>query len=228
VSAVAASPVAVIERDRVAQPQPDPRRSAAALIGLSLGAFAFVTLETLPIGLLQPIGADLRVSETAIGSLVTVYAGVVVVSGLPLTYLLRSAPRRRVLATVLLALVGCTLGSAVAPTYGALVVTRIGSALSQALFWSLVVPTASGIFPPSRRGRAVATVFAGSSIAAGPGCPPGPGSGSSPDGAPPSSGSRSSGSSRWDSSSPTCPTGPIRTRRARMHDVDPPAATCCW
>jgi DHA1 family inner membrane transport protein len=173
VSAVAASPVAVIERDRVAQPQPDPRRSAAALIGLSLGAFAFVTLETLPIGLLQPIGADLRVSETAIGSLVTVYAGVLVVSGLPLTYLLRSAPRRRVLATVLLALVGCTLGSAVAPTYGALVVTRIGSALSQALFWSLVVPTASGIFPPSRRGRAVATVFAGSSIAAVAGLPAG-------------------------------------------------------
>ena len=66
-TAGAASPVAVIERDRVARPQPGSRRSAAALIGLALGAFAFVTLETLPIGLLQPIGADLRVARRRSG-----------------------------------------------------------------------------------------------------------------------------------------------------------------
>ncbi len=170
-AAYGASPVVVIERRRVLEPRRDPRRSVAALFGLSLGAFAFVTLETLPIGLLQPISLGLDVGETAIGSLVTIYAGIVVVSGLPLTYLFRSAPRRRIMATVLLALIGCTLGSAAAPTYGALVVTRIGAALSQALFWSLVVPTASGILPPSKRGRAVATVFAGSSLAAIAGLP---------------------------------------------------------
>jgi DHA1 family inner membrane transport protein len=172
-AAVAVSPVAVIERQRKAQARPDPRRSVAALVGLSLGAFAFVTLETLPIGLLQPIGADLGVSDAAIGSLVTIYAGIVVVSGLPLTYLLRTAPRRRVMAVVLLVLIGCTIGSAVAPTYGALVATRIGAALSQSLFWSLVVPTATGMFPPSRRGRAVSMVFAGASIAAIAGVPAG-------------------------------------------------------
>ncbi|HEY0814561.1 MAG TPA: MFS transporter [Pseudonocardia sp.] len=165
--------VAVIERRRAAEPRSGSGGRVAALVGLSLGAFAFVTLETLPIGLLEPIRADLGVSEAAIGSLVSVYAGVVVVSGLPLTYLLRTAPRRRVIAIVLLGLIGCTVGSAAAPTYGVLVASRIGAALSQSLFWSLVVPTAGGIFPPSRRGRAVAMVFAGASIAAIAGLPAG-------------------------------------------------------
>lgn len=167
-----ASPVELLRRSRP-EPVPDPPRPVVALAGLSLGAFAFVTLETLPIGLLQPIGTDLGVGEVAVGWLVTVYAGIVVISGLPLTYLLRSAPRRRVMTAVLLVFVVCTVGSAAAPTYEALVVARIGSALSQAVFWSLVVPTAGGLVAPSYRGRAVATVFAGSSIAAIAGLPAG-------------------------------------------------------
>jgi MFS transporter, DHA1 family, inner membrane transport protein len=168
-----ASPVALLALCRPADPEPNDRRSAAALAGLSLGAFTFVTLETLPIGLLQPIGLDLGVDEATVGWLVTYYAGIVVLSGLPLTYLLRAAPRRRVMTALLLACVVCTVGSAVASTYQMLLVTRIGSALVQAAFWSLVVPTASGLFAPSRQGRAIATVFAGSSIAAIVGLPAG-------------------------------------------------------
>jgi MFS transporter, DHA1 family, inner membrane transport protein len=156
-----------------ADPEPGGRRPAAALAGLSLGAFTFVTLETLPIGLLQQIGLDLGVDEAKAGWLVTYYAGIVVVSGLPLTYLLRAAPRRRVMTALLLAGVLCTVGSALASTYGTLVVTRIVSAMVQAAFWSMVVPTASGLFPASRQGRAIATVLAGSSMAAIAGLPAG-------------------------------------------------------
>jgi MFS transporter, DHA1 family, inner membrane transport protein len=166
-------PVARVRRFWAADPEPGGRRSVVALAGLSLGAFVFVTLETLPIGLLQPIGRDLGVDETLVGRLVTWYAGIVVVSGLPLTYLLRTAPRRRVMTGLLLGGVLCTAGSAVAPTYAVLVVTRIVSALVQAAFWSMVVPTASGLFPASRQGRAIATVFAGSSVAAIVGLPAG-------------------------------------------------------
>src|SRR5688572_10521142 len=105
------SPGARLRRLWPADAEPGSRRSVVALAGLSLGAFVFVTLETLPIGLLQPIGLDLEVDEAMVGWLVTWYAGIVIVSGLPLTYLLRHAPRRRVMVGLLLAGVVGAVGS---------------------------------------------------------------------------------------------------------------------
>jgi MFS transporter, DHA1 family, inner membrane transport protein len=52
-----------------------------------------------------------------------------------------------------------------AASYWVLLGARVATALSQALFWSVVVPTAAGLFPPRRRGRVIAVVFAGSSLA---------------------------------------------------------------
>ena len=47
------------------------------------------------------------------------------------------------------------------------------TALSQALFWSVVVSTTAGLFPPRVRGLVIAVVFAGSSLAAVLGLPVG-------------------------------------------------------
>lgn len=165
---------AVVHDGAAADPEPPGgRRAVVALAGLSLGAFVFVTLETLPIGLLQQIGPDLGVDEAMTGWLVTWYAGVVIVSGLPLTYLLRNAPRRLVMTALLLVGVGSTLAAAFASTYAWLVAARVVTALAQAAFWSMVVPTASGLFPASRQGRAIATVLAGGTLSAIVGLPAG-------------------------------------------------------
>jgi predicted MFS family arabinose efflux permease len=72
-------------------------RAWGALLALSAAAFLFVTTETLPIGLLQPIGADLGASDSTVGLLVTYYGLVVVFTSLPLTQLTRAMPRRTLL-----------------------------------------------------------------------------------------------------------------------------------
>lgn len=103
---------------------PAIRRPVPALAALTAGTFLYVTTETLPVGLLAPIGADLGVSESRVGLLVTAYGLVVVVASIPLTYLTRAVPRRVLLGTLLAGYVACSLGSAVAASYGTLMATR--------------------------------------------------------------------------------------------------------
>jgi MFS transporter, DHA1 family, inner membrane transport protein len=62
-----------------------------------LAAFAYVTTESLPIGLLLPMSKSLHAQEPAIGLLVTAYGAVVVVASVPLTLLTQRLPRRLVL-----------------------------------------------------------------------------------------------------------------------------------
>jgi predicted MFS family arabinose efflux permease len=66
-----------------------------------------------------------------------------------------------------------TVVSALAPDYVTLLAARVATALSQALFWSIVVPTAAALFPDRLRGRAIAVVMSGNSLAAVLGVPAG-------------------------------------------------------
>jgi DHA1 family inner membrane transport protein len=137
----------------------------AALGALGGAAFCFVTGENLPVGLLPQLSSGLRVSLSAVGLLVTIYALVVVAVSAPLTHLTRSFPRRPLLAGLLATFVLGTLAASAAPSYGWLLAARVVIALAQALFWSIVAVVVVGLFPARARGRAVAGVFAGSSIA---------------------------------------------------------------
>lgn len=152
---------------------PAIRRPVPALVALTVATFLYVTTETLPVGLLAPIGADLGVSPARVGLLVTAYGLVVVVASIPLTYLTRAVPRRTLLTTLLAAYVASSLGSALAGSYGMLVATRVVTALGQAVFWSVVVPVAAGMFPAELRGRALAVLFGGGPVAAVLGVPAG-------------------------------------------------------
>jgi predicted MFS family arabinose efflux permease len=150
-----------------------PARSVIALLALSVSTFVFVTIETLPIGLLPLISDDLRVPQTAVGLLVTGYGLVVVVASIPLTRWTRHVPRRPLLAGLLGMTVAATTVSALAEAYPVLLASRLVGALSQALFWSIVVPTAAALVPVRVRGRALSILFAGSSLAAVIGVPAG-------------------------------------------------------
>jgi MFS transporter, DHA1 family, inner membrane transport protein len=152
---------------------PAIRRPVPALAALTAGTFLYVTTETLPVGLLTPIGSDLGVSAARVGLLVTAYGLVVVVASIPLTYLTRAVPRRVLICTLLAAYVASSLGSALASSYGTLMATRVVTALGQAVFWSVVVPIAAGLFPAEVRGRALAVLFGGVSVAAVVGVPAG-------------------------------------------------------
>lgn len=140
------------------------RRSVVALLALSIAAFCYVTAETVPVGLLAEIAADLRVSPSQVGLLVTGYAVTVVVVTLPLVRVVARVPRRPLMLGLMAALVVATALSAAAPGYGLLFGARVLSALSQAVFWAVVAPVAAGMFPVHVRGRVMAVVFTGGSL----------------------------------------------------------------
>ena len=114
-------------------PQLSPARATAALVALSLAAFAFVTTELLPIGLLTVIAPDLDRSLSSVGLLVTGYAFVVVAASLPLTFLTKRIPRRRLLTVTLAVFTGATVVAALAGGYWVLAGARLVTAGTQAL-----------------------------------------------------------------------------------------------
>ena len=121
----------------------DPVAAMAALFALSAAAFAYVTTESLPVGLLQPISHGLHSSLVATGWLVTVYAAINVALSAPLAHLTKALPRKATMCFLMAALVVTSLAAAAAPGYGWLMAVRVVTALGQALFWSLVIPTAA-------------------------------------------------------------------------------------
>jgi DHA1 family inner membrane transport protein len=141
-------------------------RLTAAVLSLGLGSFTYVTAESLPIGLLPSMAAGLHVSESEVGLLVGAYGLVVVLTSIPLTVVTRHVRRRTLLTRLLVLFVAATAVAALAPGYEIMLVARVVTGLSQALFWSIVVPAAAELAPAERRGRAVALVFGGASLAA--------------------------------------------------------------
>ncbi|GAA0406681.1 MFS transporter [Micromonospora gifhornensis] len=144
-----------------------------ALIGLSGGTFLYTTAEALPIGLLLPMAADLAVTPPQVGLLVTAYGAVVMVASVPLTALVRTVPRRRLLSALLAGFVLSTAITVVADDLTLLLAARMATAATHALFWAVVVPAAAELFPPRLRGRVVAVVFAGGTVALALGVPAG-------------------------------------------------------
>ncbi|RZT77243.1 DHA1 family inner membrane transport protein [Micromonospora violae] len=149
------------------------RRAVGALIGLSGGTFLYTTAEALPIGLLLPMAADLAVSPPQVGMLVTVYGAVVMVASVPLTALVRRVPRRWLLSALLVGFVLSTAAAALTSTFALLLAARMVTAATHALFWAVVVPAAAELFRPALRGRVVAVVFAGGTVALALGVPAG-------------------------------------------------------
>lgn len=139
------------------------RRAWLALGALATSTFLYVTTENLPIGLLDLIAGDLGERRSTVGLLVTAYALVIVLASVPLTGLLRRAPRRLLLTALLAVLVVTSVVSALADDYVALLVSRVLTALSQAVFWSVVTPVAAGLVPADRRGRALSVLYGGAS-----------------------------------------------------------------
>lgn len=148
-------------------------RAVVALTALSLSTFAYVTVETLPIGLLPLIARDLGSTTAAIGLLVTAYGLVVVLASVPLTRLTQHLDRRLLLCALMTVFVVATVVAALTQSYWALLAARVVTALSQAVFWAVVTPATAALFRPAARPRAISVLYAGSSVAALAGVPAG-------------------------------------------------------
>lgn len=141
------------------------------LILLALGTFAVGTDGMVIAGILGLVSRDLDVSVTGAGQMITVFALSYAVLAPTLATLTAKWPRRR---TLLIALTVFTLAnalSALAPTFGTLLLTRVLAAVGAALYTPTASAVATSLVPPERRGRAIATVMGGMTVATALGVP---------------------------------------------------------
>ncbi|MEU9092228.1 MFS transporter [Streptomyces sp. NPDC048428] len=141
------------------------------LLPLAAATFAVGTDSYVIAGLLPSIAADLRVSTPAAGQLVTVFALTMALSA-PVMGALTSALNRR--SALLIALAVFVIGNvvtALGTSYGVVMVSRIVTAVGAGTITAAASSTAAAIAPPERRGRALALVLGGLTLATALGLP---------------------------------------------------------
>ncbi|MFJ9846471.1 MFS transporter [Kitasatospora sp. NPDC101155] len=141
------------------------------LLLLALGTFAMGTDSMVVAGILGPISTDLGVPVGAAGQLVTVFALGYALLAPPLAAATARWPRRRLLLSALALFSAANALSALAPTYGLLLATRVLAAAGAALYTPTANAVATTLVTPERRGRALATVLGGMTVATALGVP---------------------------------------------------------
>jgi DHA1 family inner membrane transport protein len=148
----------------VAAPPVRTRTPAWSLAALALGGFGIGTTEFATMGVLPDVTGDLGASIPTGGHLVSAYAlGVVV--GAPLLAVLGARLPRKALLLALMAAFAVGNGlSALAPSFGLLELARFGSGLPHGAYFGIASIVAAELVP-ERRGRAVARVMLGLTVA---------------------------------------------------------------
>jgi predicted MFS family arabinose efflux permease len=132
------------------------------LLVLALGTFAIGTEGYLVAGLLPSVAADMRVTEGVAGQLVTLFALTYAISAPLLATATARMERKRVLLAALLLFVLANLAAALAPSAIWLFGTRILAAIAAAVYTPTAMATAAQLVAARLRGRAIATIMAGS------------------------------------------------------------------
>ncbi|WP_249673611.1 MFS transporter [Pseudomonas abieticivorans] len=137
----------------------------AAVMVLACSAFAMVTSEFAPIGLLSQISADLGSDAASVGWSVTLYAWLGALCGLLSPRLHAHVPRRALLTGLMLTLAGSNAAVAVAPNFAGFGLARAVGAVAHGLFWASVAASAAQLVPARRVGLATSLVFGGITVA---------------------------------------------------------------
>lgn len=135
------------------------------MLTMSLGAFGIGTTEFVSMGLLSMIAQDFSISEDTAGVIITAYALGVVVGAPLITTLTGMIPRRRLL---LLLMAAFTIGnglSVFATDYHVLIAARFIAGLPHGAYFSVAGLSAASMAPVAQRGRAVAFIGMGLSVA---------------------------------------------------------------
>lgn len=146
-------------------------RRIIVMVALAIGGFAIGTTEFVSMGLLSMIAEDFRIAEDQAGHIITAYALGVVVGAPLITALTGLVPRRRLLLILMLAF---TIGNALsvfADNYGLLMASRFLAGLPHGAYFSIAGLAAASMAPPGQRGRAIAFVGMGLSVATVAGVP---------------------------------------------------------
>lgn len=140
-------------------------RTTAALIALGACLFVVVTAETLVIGLLPALSADLRVPVPSAGLLVAGYALTVTIGGPLVTAATLRVPRKAALLGLVAVFAAGNALAASATGFGVLLAARVVTALTHSTFFAIALVLAATMVHPSKRGWAIAFVSTGLNLA---------------------------------------------------------------
>lgn len=136
-----------------------------ALFALTAGAFGIGVTEFVIMGLLLQVSADLGVSISQAGLLISGYAFGVFLGAPLLTIATRRMPRKAVLIALMLIFTLGNIACAVAPSYGLLMGARILTSLAHGTFFGVGAVVATSLVPPERKASAISIMFTGLTIA---------------------------------------------------------------
>lgn len=136
-----------------------------ALLSLTVGSFAIGMTEFVIMGLLPNVAADLHVSISTAGQLITAYAMGVAIGAPILTLLTQRIPQKGLLCLLMILFILGNGISVFAPNYTVLMAARILTALTHGTFFGVGAVIAAGLVRPEKRAGAVSIMMAGLTIA---------------------------------------------------------------
>ena len=139
--------------------------SWGGVFALSLGAFALVASEFMPVSLLTPIAADLQITEGQAGQAISVSGAFAVLTSLLISAVAGQLDRKLVLLvlTALMIISGTIV--AMAPNYEIFMVGRAFVGIAIGGFWSMSAATAMRLVPSDQVPRALSILNGGNALA---------------------------------------------------------------
>nr|WP_196151600.1 MFS transporter [Nocardia bovistercoris] len=165
--------------DRISHPSDSdivkdgPRLPIPALLALATAAFLTVLTEALPAGVLPGMSADLNVSESATGQLVTVYAIGTALTAIPLSVATAGWRRKRLLLVGVAGFLVANTVTALSLVFALTLVARFVAGIGAGVVWALLASYAVRLAPEALQGKAIAIVMAGIPLALSLGIPAG-------------------------------------------------------
>ncbi|MEU6885773.1 Cmx/CmrA family chloramphenicol efflux MFS transporter [Streptomyces viridosporus] len=140
---------------------------------LALAVFAMGTSEFMLAGLLPDIASGLDVTVGTAGALTSAFAIGMIVGAPLVAALARNWPRRSSLLWFLLLFAAAHAVGAVTTSFPVLFTTRVVAALANAGFLAVALTAAATLVPPDKKGRALAVLLSGTTVATIAGVPGG-------------------------------------------------------
>lgn len=140
---------------------PSPLKAWLAVGAVTIGAFAFVTTEFLPVGLLPQVARTFDVLPGTAGLMVTIPGIMAAISAPGMMLGAGRVDRRLILIMLSVMLLASNLLSAFAPTFSLMLVGRALLGAGLGAFWTLALAAAGRLVKAHEAPRATAAILAG-------------------------------------------------------------------